>query len=119
MYPNHLAMIKSPDTPNYTLLVASFSTHVRIKVKQDSSHQCPVTTGNGHRLKYKAFNSKLRKSNYCEHGQALEEVSQACRGASILRDIQNTTGHGLEQPALSRGVRLDVLQRFLPTTEIL
>lgn len=77
-------MIKLPDTPNHTLLVVSFSTHVHVKVKRDPSHQCPVTTGNGHRLKYKIFNSELRKSNYCEHGQVLEKVSQACCRASIL-----------------------------------
>lgn len=112
-------MINLPETPNCTLLVVSFSTHVHTKVKQDPSHQCPVTRGSWHRLKYKTFNSKLRERNGCESSQALEEVSQACHRAFTLRNNQNTTGHSLEQPVLSREVRLDELQRFLLTTAIL
>jgi len=114
VYLNHLAMINLPDTPDCTLLVVSSSTHVHTKAKPDPSHWCPVTKSNGHRLKYKTFNSKLRKINSCEGSQAVAELFQAHHRASIPGDTQNTAGHSLEQPVLSRGVRLDALQSFLP-----
>jgi len=46
--------------------------------------------------------SKITKTPfYCERGQTWEPVAQRGCGASILADIQNTTRHNPEQPALT------------------
>ena len=41
---------------------------------------------------------------YGEGGQTLAQAAQRGCGVFILGDTQNLTGHGLEQPALSRGL---------------
>lgn len=61
---------------------------------------------------------------YCKGGQTLEHVAQRCYRPSILRNIQNQTGLGLEQPALvdsvlSGGLGLQDVQRSFPTSAIL
>lgn len=38
---------------------------------------------------------------YCLIGQIVEQVAQRGCGISILEDIQNMTGHGLEQSAVA------------------
>lgn len=85
-----------------------------------------------HKLKYRKFlkntggKTQQKPTNlfYCEGGQILKQVAQQCCKSSILHDMQNLTGEGpgqlaLADPVLSRGVRLDDLLRFLPTSIIL
>lgn len=76
--------------------------------------------GNGHKLKHRKFNLKIRKIFfYCKSGQTLGQVAQRSCGISRLRSNQNLSGYGPGQPAvvdptLSRTVRLEGLQEFLP-----
>lgn len=56
---------------------------------------------------------------YYEGGQALEQIAQRCCGVALPGDIQNPTQHSPGQtapadPALSRRVGWDELQRSLP-----
>ncbi|KAK4806808.1 hypothetical protein QYF61_005604 [Mycteria americana] len=52
------------------------------------------TRGNGHKFKYKKFHLNIRKTFFTMR------VAQGGCGVSILRDIQNLTRHGSEQPPL-------------------
>lgn len=63
---------------------------------------------------------KHKKKQYYEFVQTVEQVSQRHCEVTVFGDTQNPTGHSLEQPAgadpaLSRKVGLDDLQRYLPT----
>ncbi|KAK4829690.1 LOW QUALITY PROTEIN: hypothetical protein QYF61_006065 [Mycteria americana] len=46
------------------------------KMEPDFSQWCPVTGGNGHKLKHKKFCLHARKNFYCEAGQTLEQLSR-------------------------------------------
>lgn len=67
---------------------------------------------NRRKLKHRKFHlniKKKEKSLHYEGGHTQEQITQRCCGVPILGDIQNTTGQGLEQPAvmdsvLSRGL---------------
>jgi len=69
--------------------------------------------------------SKCNKGLFCcKGGQKLEQAVQRLCGVSFGGDIQSLTGHGPAQcvvydPALTREVGLDNLQRSLPTSTIL
>ncbi|KAK4811097.1 hypothetical protein QYF61_016383 [Mycteria americana] len=68
-----------------------------------SIYSALITTGNGHKLKYRKFCLNIRKKTplfYCEGGQTLEQVAQRGCGVSVLGDIKNPTGCGPEEPAL-------------------
>lgn len=65
-----------------------------------------------------------KKLIYCESDQRVEQVTQRGSVVFILGDIQNSAGHGPEQPALAdpafeQGFGSDDLQRCLPTSTIL
>ncbi|KAK4827723.1 hypothetical protein QYF61_021023 [Mycteria americana] len=58
------------------------------------------TRGNGHELKNLKFNLNTRKDFFfCDNDQTVEQAAQRRCGVSICVHIQNTTGHGLGQPA--------------------
>lgn len=77
------------------------------------------TRENGHRPKFRKFSFNTRKSFF-----TIRVTDQTSWGVSVLGNIQNPTGHCLEHPALdnpalSRVVEPDSLQRPLSTSTTL
>lgn len=105
------------------------------KMEPNSSHWCPVKgqEATGHKLKSRKFQLDIRKkkkqtkTTYFSTVQVVKHWNSAAqRGYAIssFGDIQHPTGHVPEQPALadpalSRGVGQDNLQRCLPSSAIL
>lgn len=67
---------------------------------------------------------KYKKKNLWEGGETLAQIAWGGYGVSTLGDIQSPTGHGPGQPAvadpaLSKGVGLNDLQRCLSASAVL
>ena len=73
------------------------------------------TKGNEHKVKYRKINLSIRKKKhfYCEAGQTSGQVAQRRCGVFVLGDIQNLTGHSLEQPANSPDAEQNALELLL------
>lgn len=84
-----------------------------------SCQSCPVAGQDGTNWNTLDHKKKKKKLFYCEGGWTLHQVAQRGFGASILRDIKKSTGHGPDQSALGNPawwgqVGQDDLQRSLP-----
>lgn len=101
---------------------------IREHVREDGARLSPAVSsdrkkGSVHKVKHKKFHLKMRK-NFFEWNRALKQASQRGCGVSSSGDTRNLPGRvpaysALADPAASRGVELDDLQRFHPTSAIL
>jgi len=75
-------------------------------------------------MKYKKYQLNTRKNYYSKGDKIQEQVAQRVCGVSMPGGIQNPVEHSPDQPtpahsAVNRDVKLDDLQRSIPSLTIL